>query len=116
MDQLDENTNPTYSFLIQNALSYVRNNYQDINLSLKTLAIQLNVNAAYLGRQFAMETSEYFSDYLNRIRIAKAIHLLKSSSHKTASIAESVGFANITYFFTIFKKTTGKRPGDFRKS
>lgn len=116
MDQLDENTNPTYSYLIQNALSYVCSNYQDINLSLKTLASQLNVNAAYLGRQFAIDTNEYFSDYLNRIRISKAIHLLKSTSWKTSAIAEAVGFANITYFFTIFKKTTGKRPGDFRKN
>lgn len=116
MEELDENTNPTYSFLVQNALNHVRTNYQDINLSLKTLAAQLNVNAAYLGRQFALETNEYFSDYLNRIRIAKAIQLLGSTPSKTAVIAESVGFANITYFFTIFKKTTGKRPGDYRKN
>ena len=76
----------------------------------------MNVNAAYLGRQFALETDEYFSDYINRIRITKAIHLLKSTSWKSAAIAEAVGFANITYFFTIFKKITGKRPGDYRDS
>jgi len=56
------------------------------------------------------------SDYLNRIRITKAIHLLKNTSWKSAAIAEAVGFSNITYFFTIFKKITGKRPGDYRDS
>lgn len=116
MEQLNEDTNHSYSLPVQNVLSYIQNNYQDINLSLKTLAAQMNVNAAYLGRQFALETDEYFSDYINRIRITKAIHLLKSTSWKSAAIAEAVGFANITYFFTIFKKITGKRPGDYRDS
>lgn len=104
MEQLTGSHNTEYSFLVQNALDYVRNNYQDCNLALKTLAQQLNVNAAYLGRQFALETNEYFSDYLNRIRIAHAIRLLHDTTWKTAKIAESVGFANISYFFTVFKK------------
>lgn len=116
MDQLGETSNPTYSFLVQNALNHVRNNYQDINLSLKTLAAQMEVNAAYLGRQFALETNEYFSDYLNKIRISRAIQLLENTTWKTAAIAEAVGFANISYFFTIFKKITGGRPGDYRKN
>lgn len=113
-EQLTGNCNTEYSFMVQNALDYVQNNYQDCNLALKTLAQQLDVNATYLGRQFALETKEYFSDYLNRIRIAHAIRLLNNTTWKTAKIAESVGFANISYFFTIFKKNTGKRPSDFR--
>lgn len=103
------------SHMIQNVLSYVQNNYNDCDLSLKTLAAKFEVNAAYLGRQFSMETQEYFSDYLNRIRIAKAIHLLTQTTWKTSKIAEAVGFINISYFFTIFKKCTGKKPGDYRK-
>jgi two-component system, response regulator YesN len=105
-----------YTFLVQNALSYVRSNYNDCNLSLKTLASQMDVNAAYLGRQFGLETGEYFSDYLNRIRVAQAIKLLDETTLKTAKIAEAVGFYNISYFFTIFKKITGSRPGDHRKN
>lgn len=115
MNQLNEYGNPNYSQPIQNVLAYVHGNYQDPNLSLKTLAVHLEVNAAYLGRQFALETGEYFSDYLNRIRVAKAVHLLKNTAQKTAAVAKAVGFANITYFFTIFKKIAGGRPGDFRK-
>ncbi|MDD3338787.1 MAG: response regulator [Lachnospiraceae bacterium] len=115
MKQLKQNTNPKHSFMVQNTLNYVRDHFGDCNLSLKTLAGQLDVNAAYLGRQFAMETTEYFTDYLNRIRVAHAVKLLQESTLKTAKIAESVGFSNISYFFTIFKKITGGRPGDYRK-
>lgn len=115
-EQLQNNSNPKYSPLVQNILNHVKDNYHDCNLSLKTLAARLDVNPTYLGRQFSLETKEYFSDYLNRIRINQAIHLLTTTSWKTAKIAESVGFANISYFFTIFKKVTGGRPGDYRKN
>lgn len=104
-----------YSPMVLNAVSYIHGQYQDYNLSLKTLASQLNVNAAYLGRQFKQETGEFFSDYLNRVRISQAIHLLDTTSLKSLKIAEMVGFTNTSYFFTIFKKVTGKRPGDYRQ-
>lgn len=109
-DTISEN----YSFLIQNVISYINDNYADDNLSLKTLASQLDVNAAYLGREFAQETGEYFNDYLNRIRTAKAIHLLTTTTWKSGKIANSVGFSNASYFFTVFKKITGQSPGDYR--
>lgn len=48
--------------------------------------------------------------------LCKAIHLLKTTSWKTAAIASSVGFANISYFFTIFKKITGGRSSDYREN
>lgn len=115
MEQLQENTNPAYTPLIQNTLNYIKSNYSDSNLSLKSLAQHLNVNPVYLGRQFMLETNEYFSDYLNRIRITQAIHLLKTTDWKTAAISTSVGFANTSYFFTIFKKVTGKRPSDYKR-
>lgn len=112
-----KNLNDTnYSPMIQNALNYIISNYTDCNLSLKTLAGQMDVNAAYLGRQFSLETNEYFSDYLNQIRISHALHFLTDTTLKTTMIAEQVGFSNISYFFTIFKKITGGRPGDYRKN
>lgn len=105
-----------FSFLIQNAISYVNENYTDDNLSLKTLAAHLEVNPAYLGREFTHATGEFFNDYLNRLRIAEAIRLLADTTWKTAKIANAVGFSNVSYFFTIFKKITGQSPGDYRST
>lgn len=105
-----------YPFLIQNALAYINDHYADDNLSLKTLAAQMDVNPAYLGREFSLATGEYFNNYLNRIRITKAVQLLSSTTWKTSKIATAVGFTNASYFFTIFKKITGQSPGDYRTS
>lgn len=103
-----------YPNIIQHVLAKVRSEYSDNSLSLKTIAAQLDVNPAYLGREFTLATGEYFSDFLNRTRIRRAIHLLSTTSQKTGKIAEAVGFTNSSYFFTVFKKITGKNPGDYR--
>lgn len=105
-----------YPHMIQLVLAKIRTDYSDNTLSLKTIAAQMDVNPAYLGREFAEATGEYFNDFLNRIRISKAIHLLNTTPMKTVRIAESVGFTNSSYFFTVFKKITGKSPSDYRTS
>lgn len=103
-----------YPHIIQHVLSIIRTGYSDNSLSLKTIAGQLDVNPAYLGREFTLATGEYFNDFLNRTRITKACQLLSTTSMKTSKIAESVGFTNSSYFFTVFKKLTGQSPRDYR--
>lgn len=115
LHRMDEIMNASYSPAIQNAVQYITEHYDDYNLSLKTLAAKMNINAAYLGRQFSMETGEYFSNFLNEIRIQHAKELLKNPSCKIARVAEMVGFTNITYFHAVFKKITGYPPGAARK-
>lgn len=103
-----------YSQKVQFAVQYVHRHYNDSNLSLKTLADKLSINSAYLGRQFSTETGMFFSDYLNDVRIQHAKQLLNTTSLKLAEIAERVGFMNVSYFSTIYKKLTGERPGKSR--
>ncbi len=105
-----------YPLLVQKVLKMARENYTDSNLSLKTLAASMQVNPAYLGREFTIATGEYFNDYINGIRISEAIRLLGTTSLKASKIAESVGFTNASYFFTVFKKITGQSPNDYRCS
>ncbi len=75
----------------------------------------MNINSAYLGRIFKTETGEFFTDYLNKVRIDKAKELLLNTNLKASDISVKVGFVNNNYFYTIFKKYTGINPGDFRK-
>lgn len=101
-----------YSHNVQLAIDFLDNNYNDSNISLKTLANNLGINPAYLGRQFNQETGQFFSDYLNSLRINHAKELLSSSSMKVSEIALAVGFSSVSYFNAIYKKITGKRPGN----
>jgi len=104
----------SYSQNIQYVVRYIHQHYSDNNLSLKTLANTLKINSAYLGRQFSLETGVFFSDYLNNVRIQHARILLNTTSMKVSEIAEKIGFSNVSYFNTIFKKITGECPGSTR--
>lgn len=83
-------------------------------MTLQLLAKQFNFNAIYLGKLFKDETGEYFSDYLNRMRMNRAKQLLRENTLKTYEIAGMVGYKDTNYFFRKFKQHTGLTPSEFR--
>lgn len=104
----------SYSPRVQYVVEHIHRHYDDCNLSLKTLSGELDINAAYLGRQFSSETGVFFSDYLNHVRVQHARQLLNTTQLKLTEVAQQVGFMNVSYFSTIYKKVTGERPGQSR--
>ena len=84
--------------------------------SLKTIANEYNINAAYLGQIFRSTTGELFSAYVTRIRLEKAKDLLMGSTLKTGEIAARVGFPNASYFSNLFRKWTGMYPTDYKRA
>ncbi len=110
-----EAKNLHYSPCIARAVMHIKKNFaQDI--SLKTMACDLNINAAYLGQLFKTETGQLFSVFLNQTRIEHAQELLLSTSLPLNEISQKCGYANISYFYNIFKKHTGKTPTQYRKT
>ena len=104
----------SHNLEINKTIENIHNNYTDMNISLKTMSAQLGANPAYLGRQFKVETNEFFNDYLNRIRIDAAQELLKTTDKKINEVAMMVGYTSATYFCKMFKKLVGLNPGDVR--
>lgn len=94
---------------------YVLEHY-DQDLSLKTLAVHFKGNAAYIGQIFKRDMNKSFSDYLKDVRIEKAKELLACTNISAKEIASRVGFQNITYFSTVFKKETGLSPAEYKRS
>jgi ribose transport system substrate-binding protein len=82
-------------------------------ISLKTLSDHFGLSAAYLGKVFKESTGVSFSRYLNEYRIEKAKQLLTSGNMKAKDVAEAVGYADGSYFYTTFKKFTGTSPSDY---
>ncbi|MDB5118941.1 MAG: hypothetical protein JWN56_159 [Sphingobacteriales bacterium] len=91
----------------------------DTNLSLSLTAISsdLNINPAYVSREF----SKYFDDlsfgeYIRKLRIEKALSYLKTSNYSLSEIAYLTGFSDQSHFNRIFKKNMGMKPSEYRKS
>ena len=88
----------------------------NLTLSLKEVSQSLDVHPTYLSREFSKYFGDLsFGDYIRKLRIEKAIHLLNHSKHSLSEIAYLTGFSDQSHFTRIFKKNTGKNPSDYRK-
>ncbi|MEM8538805.1 MAG: helix-turn-helix transcriptional regulator, partial [Pseudomonadota bacterium] len=59
-------------------------------------------------------TGDTPSEYVNRIRIAHAAQLLRSSEAPIEDIIASCGFENVSYFYRLFRKQMGETPRAYR--
>lgn len=102
------------SNIVSNVIDYITANYQNESVSLQSAAKAAAVNASYLSTLFKKETGKNFIDYLSRVRIDKAIELLRTTDLKTYEIAAMTGFTNPHYFSILFKKMIGISPSEFK--
>jgi len=88
----------------------------DTTVTLKELSKELDINPAYLSREFSRHFDNLsFGDYIRKQRIEKAIEYLQTSSYSLTKIAYLTGFSDQSHFTRIFKKHTGKNPSVYRK-
>ncbi len=101
---------------IEDIKNYINENMSDPEMSLSHTAKKFYMNVSYLSRIFKQESGYTFVEYLTKIRMEKAIRLLKETDLKAYQVAELVGISNPHYFSICFKKWTGVSVNDFKKS
>lgn len=89
--------------------------FSNKDISLKTLASQLNMHPSYLGNIFHQQTGYYFNDYLNEERLKYAAELMKETELKMKEIVDKSGFSSQTYFNRLFKRKYGTSPLAYRR-
>ncbi|KAB8129927.1 response regulator transcription factor [Gracilibacillus oryzae] len=85
------------------------------NIKLDTLADVLNYHRVYLGKLFKEYTGDYFNTYLDKVRIENSKQLILKG-YKIYEVAEQVGYSNVDYFYSKFKKYVGMSPSVFKKN
>ncbi|MFD0714169.1 response regulator [Paenibacillus sp. GCM10027626] len=86
----------------------------DKDVTLATLADHVHLHPVYLSKIFKLETGEGLKEYLHKVRMDRAIYLLKNSELKIFEITSQVGYLNTAYFIKIFKKQFGMTPQEYR--
>ena len=109
----DEHTQNAGSFIVNQALTYMENNYRQ-KLTLQTVAECSYVSQWHLSKLLNRHTGKSFYDILNAIRIEKAKALLMDPSLKIGEIAEMVGYADTAHFARTFKKLEGMSANEYR--
>ncbi len=105
-----ENSNKLF---ITKALEFINERFSQ-DLSLADVASHVYLNPAYFSRLFKQETGENFSNYLIKLRMMKAIDIMRHSNHKISEISILVGYKNSKYFSRVFKNYTGSSPSNYQ--
>ncbi|TWR25902.1 helix-turn-helix domain-containing protein [Mucilaginibacter pallidiroseus] len=86
-------------------------------LSLQQATEELEINPAYLSREFSKYFDNLsFGDYMRKMRIEKACYLIESSCHTLTEIGYLTGFSDQSHFNRIFKRMIGQSPSAYRKA
>ena len=93
-----------------------RQGFIDPEVSLDTLAKELNTNPAYLSRHINSECGQNFRSWVNALRIGEAQKLLARHEELSYSdIGERVGILSISTFYRQFAAVAGMPPAEYRK-
>lgn len=94
---------------------YLSEHYPE-RITLETLAASQNISISQLKRIFKEHTGDSVIPYLTALRIKEAKRLIQESSLNFSQIAVAVGYDNIYYFSSVFKKHTGMTLTEYSKS
>ncbi|AZK45351.1 response regulator transcription factor [Paenibacillus lentus] len=114
MDEVKKLRFSSGQHMVEAVRKYVEENFS-YELTLSSLAEMFHLNETYLSGLFKQHVGITFSDYVTKLRMAKAEQLLQENELKLTDIAMLVGYSSSSYFSTSFKKNMGKSPKEYRE-
>jgi AraC-like DNA-binding protein len=97
------------------ALDFIRSEYAR-SLRSRELAREAGVSFSHLAHLFRGELGLSSREYLAKIRVHVARHLLKESFCTLDHIAELTGFSDASHLSRAFSAAFGQRPGQYRST
>lgn len=104
-----------YGRLIDQAIVYIQEHYMSSSFSIEEVAGAVCLSTSYFSTVFKSETGITFTDYLIRVRMDRAMTLLKTTNMKMYEIAAKAGYENAAYFSAAFKRYYGKSPSEVQQ-
>lgn len=104
-----------YSEHVQRAIAYTKQHFTEIK-NMSEVADVVGLNSAYFSKLFRDETGSTFTNYLTKLRMQEAARLIQKTSMRINEIAERMGYANLAYFSTVFRKYYEINPFEYRKN
>jgi AraC-like DNA-binding protein len=84
-------------------------------IAMSDIAAELGMSESRFSRFFKRSTGNSFTDFVNRVRINSACHLLMQTDHYVTDICYQVGFNNVANFNRRFLEIKGMTPTEFRR-
>ncbi len=118
IDQIAEEVNTRRDNYAYTQVKYVNRiieeEFSHPNLSSGTIAEKIGLSSSYLGRIYRKQIGVSIQEMINQRRMVEAKKLVEAEDTPFTEIAESVGISNTLYFYTLFKKSYGMTPKEYR--
>lgn len=98
------------------AKKFIEDNYSNSELAISDISESLCVNQTYLRKMFKSEMNMTLTEYITQYRMQEARKLITTTDEKLSTIAEKIGFSDVSYFSNVFKKYYGISPRSMGKS
>jgi YesN/AraC family two-component response regulator len=105
----------TEDALLVGMKQYLERRYADNQFTVREIADQFSMSLAHLGKYFKEKTGCTLSEYIHRLRIEKAMQLLRSTDLQLLEIVQTVGYQDVSSFIRKFKAEMSITPGEYRK-
>lgn len=115
-DRIAQQRQKNTSVIIDQAWAYIRANYADASVSVKSVSQHLHISPNYLSALFKKGTGDSLINALISVRMNKALELVQSTGMKILEITERTGYADQHYFSYCFKKRFGVSPNEMRSN
>ena len=102
------------STIINEVIHFADKHYQE-QLTLQAFCDQKHYNLSYISRRFKQETGMTFREYVQKIRMEKCCELLAGSDTPVSEIARMVGYEDVQFFHSVFKRLLHMTPKEYRK-
>lgn len=110
----ENETEETEKDFAKSVTKIIEKEFSNPNFCIQSITNHFGITASYFGKKFKRHFDTSFNHYLLEHRLNHAIKLLKETDYTNEKIAFLCGFNSRTYFLTIFKKTLGMSPKDFK--
>lgn len=108
-------TNQGQAF-IEKLLAVIQNNMHRSELDVQFIADELNISRTNLHNKMKTLMKMNTTEFVNTVRISKAKELILDENLTFSEISYKIGYNDSAYFNRIFKKHTGKTPGEYRQN
>ena len=100
--------------LIHTSIEYMKTHFMD-NITVQDAADYISLHRVYFSKLFTEHTGITPSQYLQKLKMDKAVQLLTGSAHSITEISLSLGYSDVYAFTRAFAKFHGCPPGSLRK-
>lgn len=91
---------------------YISTHYRE-KVTKEELGDVISTTPNYAAALFKSVTNQTISEYVHNQRMKTAIYMLTESQLMISEIADYLGYNDVSYFYRIFKRSTGSSPSDF---